>query len=736
MEILCLFLGVAAFYFKNFLAVAGLCLFLFFRWRFRFIIFFMLGFGLSIMHQWQYTSDDFTAPSAFNRDHIQGEIVSIPIQHVKKTQFEFWTNTWNGRPHHARVLLTCYEHCPMLHAGEFWEFQVKLKKARNYRNPGGFDYVSSLQAHHINWLGYIIRNEYKRLPVKTSSYSLLKWRESLACMLEKLESNRTYLAILQALTLGITQHIDEDSWALFRRTGTTHLMVISGAHIGFIAGLSYSMFNIIWRRLGRMPEVIPSSRIASFLSLCMGFCYAILAGFGVPAERAIVAFFVLSVRYFSSIRFSIWQAWQYALMCVLLFEPHAVLLPGFYLSFIAVAILISMNQRLNMRGIKKTLCLQLACMMGLMPLTLFWFSYGSLNGFFANLLAIPWVSFVIIPLGLCITFLGHWVPMAWAIIVENHAINGLLLYLQWIDSFSSWNVTDALPSFFSVFLLMASCLMLAFIPIKSWYWVLFVLSVSAWMPARHHLIRKADARVDILDVGQGLAVVVRTQHHVLIYDTGMQFYQGTDMGKLVIIPYLRSQKIKTIDKVVISHPDIDHRGGLRSLGEAFPIKALLVDDPMRYQHARSCHEYPAWTWDGVSFKFFPIDTDFLGHNNRSCVLQVSNSGGQVLLTGDIERAAEEYLVNRYGTALVSSVMLIPHHGSKTSSTAHFINTVKPKYAVVSYGFDNRYHFPHAQAMGVYKNQNIPIFSTEACGLIRISLRQQDKSANIQCHLGT
>jgi competence protein ComEC len=745
MEILCFFLGVAAFYLKSILAVAGLCLFLFFRWRTGLIVSFMLGLGVSAIHEWHHTSDGFGKLAVLSRAHVQGEIVSIPVQRSREvsqnvissgaTSFEFLVNTLNGKPAHARVLLTCYEHCPIVHAGESWQFQVRLKKTRNYRNPGGFDYAASMRARHIDWVGYIIRGEYKRIvPKKPSSNSLLTLRESLAQMLEKLESNTTYLGILQALTVGVTQHIDQSTWALFRRTGTTHLMVISGAHIGFIAGLSFSLFKIIWSRLGRMAEVIPSSRIASFVSLCMGLFYAMIAGFGAPAERAIVAFSVLSVRYFSNIRFSIWQAWQSALLFVLLFEPHAVLQPGFYLSFIAVAILIAMNQRLSITGVKKTVSLQLACMIGLMPLTLFWFSYGSLNGFFANLLAIPWVSFVVIPLGLIITLLGYWFPMAWAIVIENHAMAGLLAYLQWIDSFSIFNLTYPLSSLFSVLLLMTFFFATAFIPIKSWYWVLSVLFISAWMPVRHRVIGASDARVDVLDVGQGLAVVVRTLNHVLVYDTGMQFYQGTDMGKLVIIPYLRSQKIQKIDKVVISHPDLDHRGGLRSLSDSVPIHELLVDDPRQYRYARSCHEYPAWRWDGVLFKFFSIDADFSGHNNRSCVLQISNSSGAVLLTGDIEHAAEDYLVNRYGASLVSSVMLIPHHASKTSSTAYFVKAVKPQYAVVSYGFDNRYHFPHPEAMAVYKHQKIPVFSTEACGFIRISLKHQDKSPKVQCNL--
>jgi competence protein ComEC len=193
------------------------------------------------------------------------------------------------------------------------------------------------------------------------------------------------------------------------------------------------------------------------------------------------------------------------------------------------------------------------------------------------------------------------------------------------------------------------------------------------------------------------------------------------MGKLAIIPYLSTLGIKYLDKVIISHPDLDHRGGLASLEEKYAINELIIDNPAFYRRGLSCHQYPAWKWDGVAFRFFPIAEHLSGKNNNSCILQVSNSAGNILLSGDIEKLAENYLVKTYGKKLESTVLLIPHHGSKTSSSPDYINAVAPKYALVSYGFDNRYHFPHSQALKAYQFRNIPIYSTMDCGMIQVKL---------------
>jgi competence protein ComEC len=310
--------------------------------------------------------------------------------------------------------------------------------------------------------------------------------------------------------------------------------------------------------------------------------------------------------------------------------------------------------------------------------------------------------------------------MSWVVTINMMAIKGLLLYLSWIDSFSVMNLSVVLSPFLNVLALMAAMMVMILLPIKSMFPCALLLMIVACFP-RSGRILKGEAWVDVLDVGQGLSVVIRTKKHVLVYDTGMKFYRGNDMGNLVLVPYLKAKHVRHLDAVVISHPDLDHRGGLSSLTKEYPSYTLLVDDPTFYQQARTCHDYPDWTWDGVSFQFFPIHAPFKEKNNHSCVLKVTTAGGQFLLTGDIERTAEAYLVKTYGEQLASSVMLVPHHGSKTSSSASFVEQVKPDHAIASYGFDNRYHFPHQPALKTYQAHHIPVHATQTCGMVQVLL---------------
>lgn len=220
-------------------------------------------------------------------------------------------------------------------------------------------------------------------------------------------------------------------------------------------------------------------------------------------------------------------------------------------------------------------------------------------------------------------------------------------------------------------------------------------------------------------MGQGLAVLIQTHAHTLLYDTGGQIYHGSDMGKLVILPYFQHIGLRSLDKIIISHPDLDHRGGLVSIQAIFPQAELIVDDPTFYKRGSTCHDYPDWSWEGVHFHFFPLNVDLGSTNNRSCVLQISNASGEVLLTGDIEKAAERVLMMLYGSKLHSTVLIVPHHGSNTSSSSEFLQTVAPSYAIVSYGFDNRYHFPHTPTMNRYRDLHIPTAATAELGLISL-----------------
>ena len=720
MEILAFFAGTLCCYQASWPVWYALCAALIFRPRLVLVCALSAGYAWASWHQHEVIQHAYPSSSAvLSRVMVSGYVAAWPKRHGHGVQFDFIAESIQGTPTRALLSLTCFDHCPVLTLGERWQFNATLKAPRTYANPGAFNRTLSWHAHHRYWSGSVRPGTWRKLskPAATG-YAVYRLRHQLAARMRAADPH-TY-ALLQALILGITDDLDQNVWALLRRTGTTHLMVISGAHIGLVAGLVYKLMQWLWSRSSVLVIWVPSIRVASVVAWCAAGCYALMAGWGIPAQRALVACGVLMLRRFGFGYFSAWQAWRYALMLVVVFEPHACLFAGFYLSFIAAGILIALPARIACSGVKQVLYTQLLCLVGLLPITLFVFSYASINGFFANLLAIPWVSLLIIPLGLLATLLSTVLDMQWLLHGLHYPLALLLWFLQAVDTFASINLTVSIKQLSAV---LAICL---------------ALSIAFWLPLRHFIpacvvlmltalfacsarVGFGGAEIAVLDVGQGLAVVVRTAQHVLVYDTGMQFLHGSDMGQMALIPYLRYQGIRDLDAVVISHPDLDHRGGLASLAKTYRINKLLVDNPRVYQHALSCHTYPDWQWDGVWFHFFALPEDLTSKNNRSCVLQIKTLGKSMLLTGDIERPAEEYLVAHYGRALHASVLLIPHHGSKTSSSMVFVSTVAPEYAVVSYGLLNRYRFPHAEAMQVYQQLHIPVLATATHGYIDIKL---------------
>lgn len=670
------------------------------------------------IHQTWISDINMPNTALLKKVELQGFVTSIPQQSSSKTQFQFSVKTLNNKTVHTTILLSCYKHCPLVHAGQYLQLKANIKKPINLNNPGGFDYVAWLHSRHIQWVGQfdptsvLLSN-----PEKPTHYPLLKLREYIENHLSQITPDKKILGIIEALTLGITTYIDKSQWDLFRRTGTTHLIDISGEHIALIAGLFYGGIQWIWKQCGQICLRYPSSRVASAGAMLFAFAYALIAGFSVPTQRALITSCCMLMRNFYNHPFSIWQSWRYALLLVLIFEPHSVFMLGFYFSFIAVAILILINQRMKLKGLYKMMTLQIACMLGLMPLTLYWFSYGSINGFIANLIAIPLVSFIIVPLALFVTFLSPWIVIPGSLFLLNSSIKSLLWCLEKIDTTLFFNIHFTFTEALSPLALMLVLAIFVFFPMVRLLPATCILSIATLFP-HHEKISPGNVRIDFLDVGQGLAVIARTARHILIYDTGMQFYQGSDIGKLVIIPYLNQLGIKQIHKIIISHPDLDHRGGLASIEEQYPNPELIVDDPSFYHRGVSCHQYPDWQWEGVSFKFFPILSPLKGKNNRSCILQISNLAGKVLLSGDIESLAENYLIKTYGKKLASNIVLIPHHGSKTSSSLAFVKEVSPQFAIVSYGFDNRYHFPHSKALKAYQ---IPVFNTLDCGMVSVNL---------------
>ncbi|STX28418.1 DNA uptake/competence protein ComA [Legionella beliardensis] len=730
MEILCFVAGVIWFYTKSFYPLLFIGIALYLKAPKRIIIWFGIAILWTSFHQWWLTDKYMPASRVIQQATLIGEIVSIPMTSDVKTQFNFRLSKLNGKPTNTLVSLACYNHCPAFKLGQLWQVNAKLKRPENLGNPGHFPYQESLAARHIYWTGYLKgRAQLLSVSHKTNMTSI---RERWAAKLASFLPDKTSLGIMEALTLGLTNHIDKATWDLFRRTGTTHLMVISGAHIYLVASLFYGMIYWSWRQVSVLCLYKPAMQVAGLSGVLMGLMYALLSGFAIPAQRAVIACAVLLLRPFLSRQFSGWQAWRYALLIVVIAEPHAVLLPGFYLSFLAVAVLITSSQRIAYQGVKRLIALQFACLIGLLPFTLYWFSYGAINGLLANLIAIPLVGYLIVPISLLGLLLSVGLGQLWVLPLVDWSIKGLLMILHGIDQAAFINLNFSLPNFSILLALILAIAVLFFLPLKALIPGALILLLAALFPG-FPKIKPADARIDVLDVGQGLAIVISTAKHVLLYDTGMKFYQGSDMAQMAIIPYLTTRGVKKINKIIISHPDLDHRGGLPSLEEKYGQVELLVDNVTFYQRGNNCHTYPDWEWDGVYFHFLPIHLPGHTKNNSSCVLQITTSSGKALLTGDIEKPAEHYLMTHYAKQLAADVLVVAHHASKTSSTPAFIKHVAPKLALISAGFDNRYHFPHPQTIATLTKQHINILNTIDCGMITIEFNQQQKAIKPACY---
>lgn len=731
MEIFCFLLGVLYGYTAHFLLPTTVILLFFITPRYPVILLFLLGLILAFGHQKWVTPQGMPDLEVIPYAQIKGTIASIPIISADKTQFHFALEQIDNHPAQGLIQLAWYNKAPQLHVGESWLFSVKLKKPRNFRNPGGFDYVTALAKKHISWTGYIRPGANKLLNNKTHLASWLRLREQLGESLTQLAPDLKTAGIIEALTLNLTTHINQNEWDLFRRTGTTHLFGISGEHIALISGLVFFMVRWLWSRSVRCCLLMPAVSFASIAALLVALLYAFLAGFEPPVQRALIGCFFYTLSYIGKQRFTSWQIWRYALFLVLCLEPHAVLMQGFYFSFLAVACILLTQQRWQFKGYKASLAIQFSCLAGLMPLTLYWYSYGSVNGFIANLFAIPLVGFLIVPLALLVMLISNFswasllmLPLSWLITL---LFKGLL----WIEHLAVLNINWPINSIIYVLSLMGFMLFWVLLPVKPFKHLALIWLLVPLFP-KHTLVKHGEALVQVLDVGQGLAVSIRTQNHILLYDTGDQFFRGNDFGTMVVLPFFAAEGINYVDKIVISHPDKDHRGGLKSVEEGVAVAQLLVNDRKYYHRGLNCHDYPQWRWDGVNFRFFPIKNIFNDKNNNSCTLQISTKKGSVLLPGDIEKTAEDYLVRTYGNQLASDFLIVPHHGSKTSSSWRFLLEVAPRYAIASLGFDNRFHFPHAKTLNTMRSQNIAFIRTDECGMVNIHLPATGLLKQPQC----
>jgi competence protein ComEC len=657
---------------------------------------------------------------------VTGIIASLPEVDDRRVSFDFIvTDSKQALP--SKLKLSWYTSDQPIKAGEHWSFTVKLKRPHGNFNANGFDYEQLLFTQGIGATGYI-RPQPKAVLLERDSawFNVSVWRQTITDELSALLATSPSLGLIKALTIGDGSVITQDQWEVFRKTGTTHLVVISGSHIGLIAGLFYFLTLKLWAWTGILKW--SPQQVAALVALIVGIFYSALAGFSVPTQRSVIMLAVVMLAIITQRNTRPFHILATALLAVLIIDPLAVLSTGFWLSFIAVSLIIyTVSGRLGkLKLIWETLKLNGVMSLGLAPLTLLFFQQLSVISPVANLFATPIISFLVVPLALLaitIMFIAPSVAVGLFFLVD-WVLRGLWWLLDHLAKLPLATVSHTQPSLWAlVFAVFSILILLAPRGLPARWLGLVLLLPLIFTDTKHP--ETGEIKLTLLDVGQGLAVVIQTAEHSLVYDTGAKFSVDSDSGKSVLLPFLRQQNINKIDQLIVSHGDNDHIGGAESLLQGIVVENVLtsaVEKLSDYQPVQ-CVAGQSWVWDDVKFTILSPAQQRHSDNDNSCVLKVQSRSGTALLTGDIEASAESWLVQTYGDNLKAKLLIAPHHGSKTSSTRGFLQAVQPEIILIPSGYRNSFGHPHSEVLARYQDIHARWLSSANSGAITVSQNQ-------------
>jgi len=638
---------------------------------------------------------------------------------------------------------------PEVLPGERWRWRVRLKAAHGHLNPGGFDHELWLWEQGIRATGYVRQGRADPPPQRLgqSGAHPLEWarqrvRDQILLRAGADPAAQPRWGVVAALVTGDQAAIERSDWDVFRATGVAHLMSISGLHVTMLAWLASAVLTLLWRRsaLWGWPGPLhwPAPQVGALGGLAVAWAYALFAGWGVPAQRTVGMLAMVTLLRLSARQWPISVVWLGAAVLVLTLDPWAALQPGFWLSFVAVGVLWASAplpgapkrgestalvhaepHRLGEPGSWKAWFLgllreQMVVGLALAPLGLLFFGQFSLVGLLANLLAIPWVTLVLTPLALAGVL---WAPLWDAAAMVLAPLSALLAGL------ASWphaSLQLAMPPWpWAMLATLGAVLLLMPWP---WAWrvwgVLWCLPALLWAPPR-----PAPGQFELLaaDVGQGNAVLVRTAGHSLLYDAGPRYSPESDAGHRVLVPLLaRTQE--PLHRLLLSHRDSDHTGGAAAVLAMRPQaqlwSSLEPGHPLwQGRVATRCEAGQSWVWDGVHFELLHPHAQAYGTgakpNALSCVLRITGQGGSALLVGDIEAPQERALLAQ-GLAPVDW-LLVPHHGSRTSSSEAFVRALRPRIALVQAGYRNRFGHPVPEVAQRYQSRGTRWVETVRCG---------------------
>jgi competence protein ComEC len=632
-----------------------------------------------------------------------------------------------------------------LRAGQRWRFTVRLRQPHGNVNPHGFDYELYLFEQGVRATGYVRDAPALRLE-NAAGHPIERLRQRVRDAIDAQVPDRRAAGVLAALAVGDQGAIEREDWDLFRATGIAHLVSISGLHVTMFAWLAGLAIAALWRRSATAMLWLPAPQAARWGGLLAAAAYALFSGWGVPSQRTVWMLAAVTVLQALGLRWPWPLVLLAAAVVVTVFDPWALLQAGFWLSFVAVGLLMASEpvRRGSLDDVARDgpgagpaspagavlrlwhaarggALTQWRVTLGLTPLSLVFFQQVSLVGFAANLVAIPLVTLVITPLAL----LGAVAAPLWT--VGAWAVQRLADLLAWLAALPGavWVVPVA-PLWAQWAGLLAAVVLVLPLPWRTRVLALPLLLPLLW-PVRS-LPAAGEFELLAVDVGQGTAVLVRTREHLLVYDAGPQYSRDSDAGQRVLLPLLRALGERRIDRLVLSHRDLDHVGGAAALLKGLPVGEVMSSlepaHPLLALATRPsrCEAGQSWAWDGVTFDVLhPPPADYarsLKPNAMSCVLRVSAPGGSALLTGDIERDQEAALLAVHGAMLRSSVLVVPHHGSKTSSTDAFLAAVQPQAAVIQAGYRNRFGHPAPEVSARLQERGIRTLASAGCGAWR------------------
>ena len=676
------------------------------------VAFFLFGLSWACL-QAQWALDD-RLPSRLDGETrwVEGRVVGLPQHTEAVVRFELA----DARSRHGTVpplMRLAWYGGPPVKSGERWRVAVKLKRPAGLLNPHAFDYDAWLLAQRIGATGTVKDGE-------LLSEARGAWRDGIRQRLQAVDAQgRT--GVLTALVLGDGGGLSRQDWQVLQDTGTVHLLVISGQHIGLLAGVVYLLIAGL-ARYGLWPNRLPWLPWACGLAFAAALGYGLLAGFEVPVRRACLMIGLVLLWRLRFRHLGAWWPLLLALNGVLLLDPLASLQPGFWLSFAAVAVLIfTFSGRLGpWRWWQTWTRAQWLIAIGLGPLLLVLGLPISLSGPLVNLLAVPWISLLVLPPALLGTLL---LPVPYVgeglLWLAGGLIDGLFRGLASVaGQVPAW-VPAAIPLWVWGLGAVGAFLLLLprGVPLRPLGWPLLLLLIFPPRPE----IPEGVADIWQLDVGQGLAILVRTRHHTLLYDAGPRFGDN-DLGERVVLPTLRKLGVDGIDLMLISHAHADHAGGARAVAQGLPVKHVLggepADLPNEWQ-AAGCESGRRWTWDGVNFELWQW-AHARESNPKSCVLQIEASGERMLLTGDIDMAAERALLES-PLAIPTDWLQSPHHGSRSSSSMALLDRLLPSAVLISRGQGNSFGHPHPTVLARYQKFGMAIYDSADQGAIHLQL---------------